>query len=650
MSAVRSGNGVRLVESGVRSLRAELDAGRTTATELAALTLARIAAFDVAGPRLNAVPVLAPDVFEAAAAADARIRAGRPAGPLDGIPFTAKESYSARGMTVSAGSPAFEHLVAGEDAFAIERMRAAGAVLIGLTTMPPMANGGMQRGLRGRAESPYSAEWLTSAFGSGSSNGSGSATGASIGVIGLGEETWSSGRAPASCNALCAYTPSRGLISMRGNWALVPTMDVVVPHTRSMADLLAALDVLVVPDERTDGDFWRQQPWLDVPAVADVRPASFAALEPAPLAGLTVAVPRMYIGADPDLRAPIPTRASVLELWRAMADDLRAAGATVVETDLPLVSNYEGDRDGAPHILERGIVPPRFIESELRELAVWAWEGFLQRNGDPALAHLRDVDGERIFPHPPGALPDRFERSSPAFEPAASIDLAELPSLPVPELEEIPEMAAGIAALEETRRLDWDEWLDAHGIDVVVMPTLADVAPADADTNPASAELAWRNGTWVANGNLVWRHFGIPTVTVPMGTMGDIGMPVGLTIAGRPYDDERLLRIGLAIEAQRQRRTVPPRTPELPATRWTPLPRDADSSGDAARVELLVTRDGEELTVTGRATGDAIALWIDGVHAEPTLEAERFTARGRGSMVVALVRAPGGDAGAFARA
>ena len=640
-------SGAQVHEASVGALREALDAGDTTAVELAALSLARIGAYDVAGPALNAVPVLAADIFEAAAAADARIRAGAPASDLDGIPYTAKESYSARGMTVAAGSPAFEHLVAGEDAFAIERMREAGAVLLGLTTMPPMANGGMQRGLRGRAESPYSAEWLTSAFGSGSSNGSGSATGASFGVIGLGEETWSSGRAPASCNALVAYTPSRGLISMRGNWALVPTMDVVVPHARSMADLLAALDVLVQPDARTDGDFWRTQQWLALPDVEQVRPERFAALEPAALQGMTIAVPRMYVGADDEIRTPIATRESVLELWRAMADDLRAAGATVIETDLPLVSNYEGDRDGAPHILDRGIVPPRFIDSELRELAVWAWEGFLQRNGDPALHRLRDVDGERIFPNPPGALPDRFERSSPAFEPAARAGLAEFPDLPVPELEEIPAMAEGIAGLEQTRRLDWDEWLDAHGIDAVVMPTLADVGPADADVEPASAALAWRNGTWVANGNLVWRHFGIPTVTVPMGTMADIGMPVGLTIAGKPYDDELLLRIGLAIEAQRQRRTTPPRTPALPPTEWTRL-ATADAEG-APTIELEAERDGDDLVVHGRATGDAIALWIDGRQPPVEVDGERFTARLPGSLAVALVRASDGDAGAFVR-
>ncbi|MFE0113091.1 hypothetical protein ACFWX6_28420 [Amycolatopsis sp. NPDC059019] len=83
------------------------------------------------------------------------------------------------------------------------------------------------------------------------------------------------------------------------------------------------------------------------------------------------------------------------------------------------------------------------------------------------------------------------------------------------------------------------------------------------DTNPASADEGWRNGVWVANGNLVPRHLGIPTVTVPMGVMADTGMPVGLTIAGRACDDTGLLRLAAAFEATGTRRVAPPRTPPL---------------------------------------------------------------------------------------
>ena len=85
------------------------------------------------------------------------------------------------------------------------------------------------------------------------------------------------------------------------------------------------------------------------------------------------------------------------------------------------------------------------------------------------------------------------------------------------------------------------------------------------DVEEASADLGWRNGVWVANGNLVPRHLGIPTVTVPMGLMADIGMPVGITFAGRAYDDTALLTVAAAFEATAARRVAPPRTPPLPA-------------------------------------------------------------------------------------
>ncbi|WP_431245737.1 amidase [Leifsonia xyli] len=564
---------IDVVETPIAELRRALEAGETTSAELVTAYLARIDAYDAAGPRLNAVVVRNPDALDEARASDARRSRGETLGPLDGIPYTAKDSYLARGLTAAAGSPAFEHLVAQRDAFTIERLRAGGAILLGLTNMPPMANGGMQRGVYGRAESPYNGDYLTAAFGSGSSNGSGTATAASFAAFGLGEETWSSGRAPASNNALCAYTPSRGVISVRGNWPLVPTMDVVVPHTRTMADLLEVLDVIVADDAETRGDFWRAQPWVALPAVSEVRPASYPALaEGASLAGRRVGIPRMYINADPDAGtadAPgiggptgqrIETRESVITLWEAARRDLEAAGATVVEVDFPVVSNYEGDRPGAPTIATRGLVSRAFLRREIVDLSAWAWDDFLAANGDPALSTLADVDGARIFPQPEGALPDRYD--------GFVDDIADYPGWvrahPGTTLESIPELADGLRGLEETRRADLEEWMDGLGLDAVVFPAVADVAPADMDVSPASADLGWRNGVWVANGNLVPRHLGIPTVTVPMGTMSDIGMPVGLTFAGRAYDDAALLALAAAFEATGRRRTEPPRTPRLP--------------------------------------------------------------------------------------
>ncbi len=561
-----------VVEASIADLRAALEAGNVTSEGLLAAYMARIDAYDRAGPMLNAVPVLNPQMWDEARASDARRAAGAVLSPLDGIPYTAKASYKVRGLPVTAGSPAFAELVAQDDAFTIARLRAAGAVLIGLTNMPPMANGGMQRGLYGRAESPYNADWLTAAFASGSSNGSGTATAASFAAFGLGEETWSSGRAPAANNALCAYTPSRGVISVRGNWPLVPTMDVVVPHTRSMADMLEILDVIVADDPETRGDLWRAQNWVAIPQASDIRPLSYPALAAgATLKGKRLGIPAMYINADPDAgtaEAPgiggptgqrIDTRPSIVQLWQSARAAMEAAGAEIVVVDFPLITNYEGDRPGAATIKTRGLVSAAYLKREIVDLSVWSWNDFLSANNDPRLNRVAQVDGSRIFPPLPGALPDRYV----GFDD----DITHYPdharAHPVGDFREIPLLEEGFRGLEATRRVDLEEWMDTLGLDAVVFPAVADVGPADADVNPASADLAWRNGTWVANGNLAIRHLGVPTVTVPMGIMGDTGMPAGLTFAGRGWDDNALLALAAAFEATGPYRQAPHRTPEL---------------------------------------------------------------------------------------
>ncbi|NUS19173.1 MAG: amidase [Mesorhizobium sp.] len=657
---------LHLVEASIADLRRALEDGTVTSVKLVAAYLNRIAHYDRHGIALNAVPVLNPNMFVEAEASDRRRRAGKTLGPLDGIPYTAKDSYKVKGLTVAAGSPAFEHLTANEDAFTIARLRAAGAVLIGLTNMPPMANGGMQRGVYGRAESPYNKNFLTAAFGSGSSNGSGTATAAPFAAFGLGEETWSSGRAPASNNALVAYTPSRGVISARGNWPLVPTMDVVVPHTRSIPDMLELLDIIVADDQETRGDFWRVQPWVEIPKASALRPASYTGLSlQGALEGKRLGVPKMYIGKDSEAERPIETRASVLDLWRQAARDLEALGAEVVEVDFPVVSNYERDRPGALSMVDRGLVPPDFAERELWDLSIWSWDDFLRANADPAIPDLASVDGKKIFPQPPGALPDRYGDAD--FDLAHYVERARRGVAP---LAEIPAIEAGLKGLEATRRVDFEAWLHANGLDAVVLPAVADVGPADADVNEASAVLAWRNGTWVANGNLVWRHLGIPTVTVPMGTMADIGMPVGLTFAGKAYHDVALLSLAGNYERATKRRTVPTRTPALADDVFE------GRAGGAGDAPLSLTLSAER-TRSGGTDERAIVLEVDAkepatvkvhVNGEPVLmqaKGSRHTGRvvvpasthqafhsvwrgAYGSIVTAIVRSTDGrTAGAY---
>jgi len=563
-----------VTEASIADLRAALESGQVTAVDLVQAYLARIDAYDGLDTptALNAVVVRNPEALAEARTSDERRAKGQLLGPLDGIPYTAKDSYLVKGLTAASGSPAFASLVAQRDAFTISRLRASGAICLGKTNMPPMANGGMQRGVYGRAESPYNADYLTAPFASGSSNGAGTATAASFAAFGMAEETWSSGRGPASNNGLCAYTPSRGVISVRGNWPLTPTMDVVVPYARTMADLLEVLDVIVAPDPDTRGDLWRMQPWVTLPSVDAVRPASYAELAASSdaLAGKRLGVPRMFINADPEagtsekpgIGGPtgqrIHTRPSVMALWQQARSALEAAGAEVIEVDFPMVSNCEGDRPGAPTVFTRGLVSREFMHHELWDLSAWAFDDFLRANGDPTLNRLADVDGPKIFPHDPGTLPNRED------DLAAGMDeYVRMAQRGITPWDEIPTLPDGLRGLEETRRIDLEEWMQGLGLDAVLFPTVADVGPADADINLRSADIAWSNGVWVANGNLAIRHLGVPTVTVPMGVMADIGMPVGLTFAGRGYDDSNLLRLASAFESTGAKRMIPPRTPPL---------------------------------------------------------------------------------------
>lgn len=549
------------VEASIEQTLAALDAGRITAVELAEWCLRRIDEFDRHGEELpkglplNAVPVLNPEVLAEAAESDRRRAAGE-ARPLDGVPFTVKDSYMVEGLTVASGSPAFKNLVAQWDAFSVAKLREAGAVLIGKTNMPPMADGGMQRGVYGRAESPYNPGYLAAAYASGSSNGSGVSTATSMAVFGMGEETVSSGRSPASNNGLCAYTPSWGVLSIRGNWPLFPARDVVVPHTRSMPDMLRVLDVLVQDDEVTRGDFWRNQRVVELPLPSAHRPASYLEVaDPAALHGKRFAVPRMYLGKDPSF--PIAVRPSILALWEQARERLEALGAEVVETDFPLIEQYEGDRPGQENIAALDVLPEGWMDTEFNHFLAFGWDDFLRANGDPAIPNLGVVDPDTIFPTPPGTLPDRYEEVD-DYENRYRATVA-MARAGIPDPRERADFADGLRALVKLREELFEGWLDAQGFDAVVFPANADVGREDAERNVEAADHAWSNGVFFSNGNYALRHLGIPTITTAMGVMADIGMPVGLTFAGRAYDDPRLLGFAAAFEAGGPRlRQAPP--------------------------------------------------------------------------------------------
>lgn len=551
-----------VVEMSISEMVQALDSGHLTSVDLVCASLNRIAYFDRTGLCLNAVPVLNPDCLAEASASDARRSDGR-AGPLEGIPFTVKDSYMVAGLSVASGSPALKDLIATGDAAAVEQLRGAGAVLLGKTNMPPMAAGGIQPGVYDYPRSPYNPQYLTAAYGSGSSSGSATATAASFAVFGMAEETVSSGRSPASNNALVAYTPSRGTLSIRGNWPLRPTCDVIVPHTRTVDDLLRLLDVLAVEDTRIAGDFWRQQSAVPLESPDEVLPKPVARPRPERLDGLRIGVPRMYIGKDDELLVPPAIRPSVKALWEQAERDLTNLGAEVVEVDFPAVSNYEEDRPGTEGPAARGLVPAAWREMEGGTITAMALDEFLRENGAPELNTWADVDGDTVFPTEDAPLHVWVTRARGGFDWQR---LAELVKAGLPEnYDDVPEIAQLLRGLEEIRRRDFEEWMNELGLHGVVFPAAGDVGRDDLFTRAESLDHASANGVVYSNGNRVLRHLGIPTVTVPMGCMADTQMPVGLTFAGPSGADDALLDQAWAYEQTSRRRQKAFLTPSLPS-------------------------------------------------------------------------------------
>ena len=476
-----------IVEASIADLQAALSSGQISSVELTAKHLLRLAQYDRRNIYLNSTPIINENVFADAQASDELRAAGKsPRSDLDGIPCTIKDSYKIKGMTVASGSPAFEDLVATDDAFCVSRIKSGGGVILGRTNMPPMAAGGMQRGVYGRAESPYNEDYLTAAFASGSSNGSATATAASFGLFGMGEETISSGRSPASNNGLVAYSPSRGIISIRGNWPLFPNCDTVVPHTRSMADMFSLLDVLIAKDTNKHCDFWREQPFVKLPDPEDVRPTAgyHSLINTTALQGKRIGVPKMYIGEHDPAALPVHIRPSVRALWDSARKTLESCGATVVETNFPIVTNLESVSSG-PKPTTPYFTPIHKNSIDMVQLMAYTWDDFLRSNDGSSLA---DVDPKLIFPPPPGALPDRYGPDDPLVKYEVLVDAVKKGRVATFDIEGL---GPKLQALEDTRKEQFETWMDELGLDAVVWPCQGDVGKADADKNEESARDAW---------------------------------------------------------------------------------------------------------------------------------------------------------------
>jgi Asp-tRNA(Asn)/Glu-tRNA(Gln) amidotransferase A subunit family amidase len=311
--AAQSGPQLDVTEKSIAQLQSAMQSGQVTSRQLVDAYLARIAAYDRQGPRLNAVIALNSSAAADADALDKERSSKGPRGPLHGIPILVKDNYETVGMPTTAGSLALAGYQSRSDAFQVRKLREAGAVIIGKTNMHELASGITNvSSTAGQTRNPYD----LGRYPGGSSGGTGAALAANFATAGMGSDTCGSIRIPAASNNLVGLRGTRGLASGTGIIPLSHTQDIGGPLARTLADLVVMLDATVGVDAADAA----------TAAAAGHIPKSYAdALQPGGLKGARLGVLKIYVTPDEDGSAVV---------LKAI-EQMKAAGAEIVDLEVP---------------------------------------------------------------------------------------------------------------------------------------------------------------------------------------------------------------------------------------------------------------------------------------------------------------------------
>lgn len=240
-------------EATIEEVQTAIKTGRLTARQLVEMYLARIDAYDKKGPALNAVISVNPDALAVADALDAKFKSSGPVGPLHGIPVLLKDNVNTKGMPTTGGSLSLEGYVPPKDATIVQKLQAAGAIVIAKTNLHEFAVWGETiSSLGGQTRNPYD---LTRTPG-GSSGGTGAGLAANYAMLGIGTDTINSIRSPASANSIVGIRPTVGLVSRAGIIPYSSVQDAAGPMARTVTDAAKMLNVLTGYDAADPVTAW----------------------------------------------------------------------------------------------------------------------------------------------------------------------------------------------------------------------------------------------------------------------------------------------------------------------------------------------------------------------------------------------------------
>lgn len=525
-------------EATIDSVHNAIFSGLTTCREVVSSFIARIEAFNY---RTNAIITLNPNVLNIADSLDRSLAAGSATGPLFCIPIILKDNYDTADMPTTGANAALTLSQPTEDAPSVTALKNAGAIILGKANLHELALEGLSvSSVGGQTINPYDSTRTPG----GSSGGTGASIAASFCVFGTGTDTVNSLRSPASANSLFSIRPTRGLITRTGTVPISHTHDAIGPIARSPKDVATALTVMASTgfDAADNATALVPSTHRNINYAASITTGSLKGLRFGVLNGLFN-------------RTDSPETTPVNDAMDALMQNLKAAGSTLVQINETI---YNATAIAADLDVQR---------FEYRELM----DQYLQR---PSLSgeHPNTLEELYLRKRANGAggqflvIPSQYEYVNTALVSSTSNSTYFAKQNGIRNL---------TLALQST--------FATNNLDAIIYPEQKNLV-----VKIGSASQSGRNGILAA-------LTGSPVVTVPAGfsestSDAPVGVPIGMEILGRPWEEEKLLQIGYQVDLLTHVRRPPQWAREIVAEKeYIKVPKIVSDTGNIPKAYPLGT-------------------------------------------------------------